>query len=571
MINFKIKAIMKVHYINIFLGSILLLATSSCAKMEFINPTATNSNITSLTAYFTSGTYSGKEVAKYAITDSNMTDYVIPIPWYYPEESDSTTAKYMNSMKIVAKIENNCKIDPPITVLDLTKKNKFTFTNPEGSQKDITISGEMTKSNECAIKSFIASPGDLSGVIDENSKTISLVSVADLSEMTAEATLSPHATISPDPSKTHNFNSGFQFKVIADNGKDSAIYTVKKQIPNKLQNGYRNGSETKLFSNDMTTLGVTNPNNIHPTLASIENYVILNLGNGSSPQYFKIATGTRIGTINLGSANATGAITSDNSGNMLICNYAPNGSMLKIYKTSSVSETPTLFISYKNTLGVGLGSRLHIQGDLNKNAIIIATVDNSTNCIRWIISDGKIGNPENITFSGISAWGGQDNNAKVIACSSQLSDGCFFDYYQGGKCTLYYSNNWNNATEQITGDSNDNGWGYNTAAIDSRDFNHKKYFSIFEMGYWPDWGLPGHLFLYDASSISSLTGAIDTSSALKYSFKVDDDYGTVGYASDGRFGDVLIKSSSDGYFMYIFYTSNTHLSFGGIQVDCIDK
>ena len=111
----------------------------------------------------------------------------------------------------------------------------------------------------------------------------------------------------------------------------------------------------------------------------------------------------------------------------------------------------------------------------------------------------------------------------------------------------------------------------NAGAIDARDFNNSKYLAIFEMGYWPDWGLPGHVYIYDASSPSSLSGSIDGSSALKYVRTVTDDYGSVGYAADGRCADVLMTPSEDGYFMYIFYASNTHLSFGGIQVDCIDK
>ena len=90
------------------------------------------------------------------------------------------------------------------------------------------------------------------------------------------------------------------------------------------------------------------------------------------------------------------------------------------------------------------------------------------------------------------------------------------------------------------------------------------------MGYWPDWGLPGHLYLYSADDPSSLSGTVDASSSLKYMFTVKD-YTSTGYASDGRFGDVLLTPSDDGYFMYMFYVSNTHLSFGGIQFDCIDK
>jgi hypothetical protein len=549
-----------------------MLSLSSCVSEDPVEPTADRAGITSMAAYFTSGDNEGKTAADWTIENSSeITDYVIPIPWYYPEDGDSTTERYMNAMKVVAKIENNCTIYPPITVLDLTKKTPFTYTDPYGNKKQITISGEMTKSDKCAIKSFMASPGDLSGIVDEDNKTISLVTAADLSECTAEVTLSPHATISPDPAIAHDYNDGFQFKVTADNGVNNQTYTVIKQVPAKIANGYRKGSETLLFENDMTTLGVSDANAIHPTLACIGTYVILDLGDGSAPQYFKKATGSKVGTINVGSSNANGSVTSDCAGNMIIANNAASGSTLKVYKTNSVTSAPTLLISYDNALGQAIGSRMHVQGNLNGNAIITATVENSTNCIRWIVTNGVVGSPENILFSGVNAWGAQDGSAKVVARTTNTADGCLFDYYNGGNCIMYSAAGWTNPTVQLTANSTGAGWGYNTGAIDARDFNNSKYLAIFEMGYWPDWGLPGHIYLYDASSISSLSGSTDGSSALQYKRTVGDDYSSIGYAGDGRCADVLMTPSEDGYFMYIFYASNTHLSFGGIQIDCIDK
>lgn len=556
-------------YMSAALTGLFVLA--GCASPDYVDPTADRQGITSLTAYFTSGANSGKEAVAYAVDNStSITDYVIPVPYYFPEESDSTTEKYMSAMKVVAVVENNCMIDPPISVLDLTKKNQFTYTDPYGISKTITISGQMTKSDKCAIKAFSASPGDLTGVIDEDSKTISLVTAADLAECTAEVTLSAHATISPDPAEVHNFNDGFKFTVTADNGTATAVYTVKKQVPAKIESGYRKGSQVAMFSNDLADFGVSSADAIHPTLACIGNFVILDLGDGTTPQYFKKATGSKVGTINLGSANASGCVTSDVSGNMLISNYAESGSTLNIYKTNSVTSAPALLISYPNNLGVGLGSRIHVQGNLNGDAIITATVDNSTNFIRWIVTGGTVGAPENVLISGCNAWGGQDGNAKVVARTTNVADGYFFSYYDGGNDNLYSAGSSNAATVRLTANSSGAAWGYNDGAMDTRTFNKAKYTVLYEMGYWPDWGLPGHLYLYGTDDLASMTGTVDTSAATKYTFTVAD-YTTIGYAADGRFGDVLLTPSEDGYFMYLFYVSNTHLSFGGIQFDCIDK
>ena len=560
---------MKTKIFNTGLMLALALAFTGCAEEENVAPTANREGITSLSAYFTSGTYQDKLAAQLSTTSSETTDYVIPIPYYYPEESDYVPSEDMKAMKVTAKLENNCFLSPGLGVLDLTKKNEFTYTNPYGEQKKITISGQLTHLNKCAIKSFMAEPGDLSGVIDEDSKTISLVTMDDLSKMTADVVLDPHATISPDPSVPHDFNDGFEFTVTADNGVDKSTYKVMKQIPQKMDNGYRAGSEKELFVNDMTTLGVKDPNAIHPTLACVGNFVVLNLGDGSAPQYFRKATGSKVGTIALGEAKATGAIASDNVGNMLICNFADNGQTLNIYKTNDVTKAPTKLISYTNGLGVGIGARLHVQGDLNSNAVITATPYSCNNAIRWIVKDGRVGNPENILMS-VAAWGAQDDAAKVVGVDAEGKNGSIVDYYQGGACQMYYLSDWKTSANLVQNNSG-NAWGYNTAAIDVRPFNKARYLALFEMGYWPDWGLTGHIYLYDASNPASVTGTTDGSSMLKYAYTIPDNFGSVGYASDGRFADVLVTPSEDGYFLYIFYASNTHLSFGGIQVDCIKK
>ena len=474
-------------------------------------------------------------------------------------------------MKIVAVLANNCKIEPALTVLDLTKKNQFTYTNPYGEQKQITISGQVTRSEKCAIHAFTVSPGDLTGIIDEDNKTISLGTFDNLSAVTAEVTLSPHATISPDPSQTHDFNTPFHFTVTADNGTSKADYTIVKRVPQKIENGYRTGSEKLLFENDMTTLGVSNSNTIHPTLACIGNFVVLNLGDGTTPQYFKKSTGSRMGTINLGAANASGAVTSDVAGNMIIANHADNGQTLNIYRTSDVTQAPQLLLSYNNALGVAIGDRLHVQGDLNTDAIITATPYGCQNAIRWTVHNGTVSAPQNILFSGVNAWGAQDASSKVVARSANTADGCFFSYYDAGNCPTYYAPSWAAPQRLLTANSNTKGWGYNTGAIDARDFNGTRYLAVFEMGYWPGWGLPGTVYLYDAGNPATISGTVDKSSALKYKFTMSDLYGTVGYAAGDRTGDVLMTPSEDGYFMYIFYASNTHLSFGGYQIDCIKK
>ena len=82
---------MKKNILYLLLG--ILALTSSCQDPEYVLPTADRQGITSLTALFTSGPYVDKEAVVYTIADASVDKYVIPMPWYYPENSDNENAK----------------------------------------------------------------------------------------------------------------------------------------------------------------------------------------------------------------------------------------------------------------------------------------------------------------------------------------------------------------------------------------------------------------------------------------------------------------------------------------------
>ena len=59
--------------------------------------------------------------------------------------------------------------------------------------------------------------------MDNDNNTIALISADDLSSVTAQVSLSPHATISPDPTQVHNYEGeGVKFTVTAHDGQTKA-------------------------------------------------------------------------------------------------------------------------------------------------------------------------------------------------------------------------------------------------------------------------------------------------------------------------------------------------------------
>jgi len=222
----------KIYYLIL---AVALAAFASCQKPQYIEPTADRQGITSLTAYFTTGKYVDQQLAKLDVADENMDYYVIEIPWFFPEESEDPTTIYMSSLRIRAELAPNCKIDPPLTVLDLNQENHFTFTNNKGESRPIVITGKRTKSRKCNLMTFaLTEPYRIDGFINDATQEIYLFTVDDLKGFKAEATACAHATIETNLSVKKDYNNEQEVTVIAQDGKTSCTYKVVKKYPSKI-------------------------------------------------------------------------------------------------------------------------------------------------------------------------------------------------------------------------------------------------------------------------------------------------------------------------------------------------
>lgn len=324
---------------------------------------------------------------------------------------------------------------------------------------------------------------------------------------------------------------------------------------------------SQLFEHDLAAkLGVTDASAIHPTLAKCGTDIVLNLGDGSAPVYLGAASGEKIGDITLGDADASGCVVSDCKGNMLIMNYVESGSTLKVYKLSDPAGTPTLFFTWDNACGLPVGHQAQVQGDLNGTASIIATLEGvpgvvgSSHIVRWEVADGIVGEPEIIEFSSVSTWATIDNSAKVAAKSTNKADGYFLAHFDGGKNNFYHvdgTSNTADATVSPIGTGGEWGQGYN--CCDSRDFGGYNLTVLFIQGYWPNWGLPGSLHMFNTTSLDGFTGSVTEAEIGNVSIS---DFETIEYPGDGRCGDVFLDATDTS--LAVYYVSNTHLGVGGV-------
>lgn len=549
-----------------------LIALAGCQEPDYVSPTADRQSITSLTAIFTEGEYAEKIAVEYKIEDASADRFVIPIPYYYPESSDNQTDQYMANFKVQAELAPNCILSPSLGIIDLTKDNYFTLTEADGSQRKICITGTRKKSSACQLLSFSLPELGISGSIDEENKKIALPTLDELSLTKASYTLSAHATISPDPATEDlDFNEPVKLTVTAHDGTQ-AVYTVEKKIPEKINFGYRAGSENLAYTIDLTTNSI--PDISHPTIAVCGGYLVINYGDGSTPSYFNAATGgNKLGTIHLGEAVADGSVTSDAGGHMLICNYAQSGGTWKLYMTDDVAKDPALLLSMPNTSGYSIGSRLSITGDITSNAIITASLDGadsgSNQFVRCIVQNGVIGSPELISVTGVDYWSGLDANAKIAYYSTTVSDGYFMGHYNNDDQLYYVDGASNNVVSALSAQSDGSAWGYNNSIVSVATFNNATYLALYSVGYFPQWAMNSILYLYDVSSVSGFTGSVDVTDILKMSTSVTS-Y-SASEPSEPRTGDVLLVPSANGFKMSLFYIDNTCKTVGCYDFDCIKK
>lgn len=570
---------MKKKIYHIFMALALLATVSSCEDPEYVAPTADRQGITSLTAFFTSGPFVDKEMARLELGDEMPDRLVIPVPWFYPITSDDETEQYMTNVRVQAALEPNCFISPGLTVLDLTKDNEFVYTDAKGNKKNIIITGERVKSNACELLVFSINEPAISGIIDKTAKKVSLISTEDLSDVFATYEVSAHATISPDPSTTAlSYNEPVTFRVTAHDGVTYADYTVLKEEPEKIEAGFNKESVELLFNMDpVSSYGVPDfTTNVGPTLAALGGKLVICYGDGSTPIYVNGLTGAKMGEINLGAAVA-GSITNDEAENLLIVNKAGSRETVNIYRTSSVTEAPTLFYSFVNdgAGGLPMGSKIKCIGDIDGDALItivnegVAGVTTSSKFTIIQVQGGQVLGHQvmDISGTGISWSVAPVNYSAIVPRSANPADGIFECHYGSGS-PLNYIDASGAVVASITADYS--GWALNPNCMDSKKFNNVNYLALFIVSHFPSWGYGPGLFLFNVNDMSRFTGSdVRDVACLELANSAVEWYQKSAYSVAS--GDVVVAPSANGFNLYIYYYDHNSGVIGGYSADCIKK
>ena len=533
----------------------ILFLTHGCQSPEELIPSVSRDGINSITASFMGDDSSENSFS--SEIDHNNGIITIVFPYNYPRTSNNVlTLADLDHMRVSANLDDNVTISPALLYMDLTKDNLITITDQTKTKKQYKVVAEIRKSAESAITSFeLIGPG-LVGVVNEENKTISIIAVDEIGPTLAKVSLSHGATMSPDPREVElDYNEEVKITVTAQNGTSTSVYTVKKDVPAKVEIGMREGSGKVLWAKKLQSdLGIV-PLNLTGGLAVTKDHVVINT-RGEESIYLNRKTGEKEGTLNMSSI--VGSLTNfyntaDDDGNIFVNNLAPNAGSFKIWRIKDVTSAPELYIEYNG--GEALGRKISIKGSVDKDAIITAPIyGEGKHFLRWEVKNGALVSttPEKLTISGIEGAAWWDNADIVYSNPSDVNSDYFAAYYTPPR-KLAWVDGVTHAVKAWGPEISGN-WIVN--AVDHAMFNNNAYVVQNSINSFT-WGSDDTILLFDASSTNSISTPIWKAPIGTYGGKDN-----AGQNANGT-GDVVLKVSDDGYYMHLYFM------FTNGQVVCV--
>ena len=559
------------HLSKYFAVALSALFMASCQQPDFkVSEAEATKAINSITASFIDDTSEENHFKSEIDYDNHV--ITIVFPYTYPANTKyNLTEDDLKKVKVVANLDDNCFIEPSILIMDLTQDNIITVINQKKERTDYIVRGEIRKSNACAVTAFKLVDENLVGVVNESTKVISIIKDEAPAKQLAEVELSFGATITgTDPTKVAcDYSKDVKFTVTAQDGKTTAEYTVKVQLPSTLEKGMRPGSGKILWNNKIVDTYAPATPLMMTSMAVIKDYIVLNTRN-EDMMVVNRKTGAKEGTIKLPVKSSLGNFkaTGDSSDNILVTNL--DSKEIVVYRIKGINGTPTEYIRY-NVGGKSYGRGISVIGSLDKDAVITMPrfEDAGWYFLRWTVTGGVLNTePELVTINSSVNAGGWVYNCDVVATdpSNPKSD-YFVNSY--AKLTGGTTASEDRGTIWIDGATNkdkchspytSSNWVRN--ALDYVKFNGVGYLIANSVNSFT-WGADDMIYLYDLGD-ANLDNIVWKSEAGIYG-----SMSNITQANGNACSDVALRLSDNGYYMYAYF-----FFAGGqlvcVQFDCLD-
>ncbi len=194
----------------------------------------------------------------------------------------------------------------------------------------------------------------------------------------------------------------------------------------EITGGIRPNSGEVLFKKSFADLGINPTNHNTGSFAVSSKYFFVNTRN-ENLRYYDRFTGDYINSIPLSfkGSLANFTVTNDEKDNLLITNLRNAASGLALQTIYRIKGTglPEKYIEFSHVYPNG--RKLSITGDLDKDAIITSTVENSSRVLYWTVKNGVLLSQEPQVYAADAANIGWIFLADAVAVDVTLDKGVF--------------------------------------------------------------------------------------------------------------------------------------------------
>lgn len=372
------------HTLTAALG--LLVVLNACVKPDVIerNDAAEVANvwteIPGLKERFT-GTMSANKDTAY-----------IDMSYFYPAESDNEVD--LKNLILRTSIPVDAKISPAMgTPMDLSKPVTLTVTSGTGGSKQVVV--VVRKVGDLSVKkAAITINGQVLEAVPNGAELIFFVLPGtNLTAVPLTVEVSRHSRTSISSGEVINLTNPVPLTVTAVDGT-TKTYTLVAREPRRLAYGF--GINRKLWTKTAADLGFTA--NMEVGLAASGDYLVM--VTRTNPAKYTVLdrfTGAKVGQMTLPFSGLSFQVVNDSVGNLLGASWAPKNSTFFLYKWKSPSDpAPVKLVEWVNnnpaaiTGDGGVGRRVNIFGDLDKDAVIMATAGQSKIIYKWVVRNGAV-------------------------------------------------------------------------------------------------------------------------------------------------------------------------------------
>ncbi|MEC5146387.1 DUF5018 domain-containing protein [Chitinophaga sp. 212800010-3] len=555
---------------NIFKALVIIIGTgtalSSCHKQEPVFPKNDN-NLQDIWVALPGV----KDVSFNPVYSPAKDTAYIDVPYFYPEESDNETD--ITKLILRANVPLDAVVTPALGVqMDLSKPVKLEIKGGTGLKRSVVV--VANKVGDLGIKAATmtytqdGADTEVEGVAKDNDLIFYVLPGTDLSKAKVTVQVNSHSTVSVAPGTMVNLNAAVPFTV---KGVDGVVkqYTMKAMPPVKKLYGI--GRTRKLFIKLGAAAGGggISTNYTETSMAVSGNYlVIVSNTNPSRLRLFNRITGNYVSDMPLPANDYYSfQMQNDSTGALLGATFAASGDKFRLYKWNSATDpAPEKLLEFTNNVAPGgLGRRVRIYGDLNKDAVVYATASLSFNIYKWRIHNGKVVNASNVP----------DISAAPVVAAYQSGSGDSWGYLADASPTAVsfsgsYFLNYGGEVALVNGATNARTTAFGTDATGYIfhapgvyfQFNGASYYGFLKYTSWSLNG--GNISLFDVTDPSAIS--MSSANPGYAAFNVFNSEEINGAADNGNgTGDMCVSFSDDRTSAYI-YMLLTNVGFVGYEL-----